>query len=280
MSRSERELSQVREEKEGLQQQCASLQKVVDKLRARVAELEAELAALRARHAKDHENCLVPFHHPSSIQFSEVMDVMLFSCVKGSTVYYTLDKSDPSPSNCAGSGVTPLKVTLRETTVVRAMCVTTDGQSGPASSETYTMREIRKQTTEASTMARAAPAPAPPPPVVPTVASRPITAVTAMQPPVVEAQPRPVVQALQAQPRNPLMAGVGMLLERFDGDDRVLVKRVVPGTPADDCGQIQIGDILLSGASSLRPPFAAVPWCWCCVVFLGAARLVAGRDVG
>ena len=220
----EKELAKLREEKDASAQQCSSLQKVVDKMRDRAAEFEAELAALKEQMKKDRQAMLKPVHHPEGTQFSDEIEVILCSGMLDSTVYYTLDESDPSPSNCAGSGPSPLTIKLLESAVVQAVCITIDGLSGKIGSEEYVKREVKKI--------------APPPPPR---AERAAPPVAASPPPVVQAQVRP--------PSASLLAGVGMLLERFDGDDRVFVKRVVPGSPADRCGQILIGDILLSGAA-------------------------------
>lgn len=79
--------------------------------------------------------CEAPTFDPADGEsFTESLDVVLTSATEGATIYYTLDESDPTTS----SSVFNTKITLSETTTIKAIAVKEGLNNSSVASATYT----------------------------------------------------------------------------------------------------------------------------------------------
>mmetsp|Transcript_48956 Transcript_48956/g.116568 ORF Transcript_48956/g.116568 Transcript_48956/m.116568 type:complete len:1531 (+) Transcript_48956:112-4704(+) len=81
---------------------------------------QQQLSAARARIKALSTPVCVP---PGLQDFQKEVKAVLASAVPRGLIYYTTDGSDPEEGKCAGSGLTPLELTITETSTLRAMTV-------------------------------------------------------------------------------------------------------------------------------------------------------------
>jgi len=153
----------------------------------------------------------------------EELTVHMFAAQPGVKICYTLDEREPTAFDNDGSGASPLAVALQESAVVTAVCVAGDEVSTAVANE-YVFRRVMKRMEAAPVAARASPPQRSPPPLR--------SAPPPIPPPGHEHDPE-------------FGAGIGLLLELYEGSADVYIKRLIAGGPADQDGRLVSGDKLV-----------------------------------
>ena len=164
--------------------------------------LKAEIEMLKRK----NEKLATPMLCCPGQSFPDELQLAITSPVPDTTIFYTLDGSEPSATNHLGNGTSPILVMLRDSAEVAAVAVSADGAVSRVTKDYFEYKPV-----------------APQPQLMAAVS----------------------VQRTEKDPQRQL-AGVGLLVQKVPGDPNVYVKRVVQGTPADQSGLVAVGDQIIA----------------------------------
>ena len=212
----EQKFTLVKGAEEEARQMLATLEKEkqlletdVSSLTTSILALKQEVAFLRTPSPPIFASAL-PRNSQGQVMVEDTIDIVLISAYSDAKIYYTIDSSEPSPDNFAGSGGTMLAISVCQPAIINAVALNDNGKSDVCSLEFVLCQSENQQER-----------------CMPNNEDR-------------------LGQLMLSSATAAATGGIGMLITRYHEDGVIEVRNLIEGGAAARDGRIRPGDRILA----------------------------------